>query len=102
MCYLLEKDSKSLVNLIVSLQRDCDLLTAQSPYSELFAELSRNSPTCGIFQYCGNQKVLEVLTSITSGHFNIFDSANHTAFDLLQECLPILVEFLNGCHRIFG
>lgn len=34
MCSLLEKDSKSLVNLIVSLQKDHDLLTAQSPYSE--------------------------------------------------------------------
>ena len=102
MCCLLEKDSKNLVNLIVDLQKDQDLLTAQSPYSELFAELARNSPTCGIFQYCGNQKMLEVLTNITSGHLNIFDSANHTAFDLLQECVPILVEFLNACHRMFG
>ena len=102
MCGLLEKDSKTFVNLIVSLQRDCDLLIAQSPYSELFAELARNSPACGIFQYCGNQKVLEVLASIISGHLNIFDSANHTAFDLLQEYLPILVEFLNGCYTISG
>ena len=102
MCGLLEKDSKTFVNLIESLQRDRDLLIAQSPYSELFAELARNSPTCGIFQYCGNHKVLEILTSITSGHLNIFDSANHTAFDLLQEYLPILVEFLNGCHKISG
>ena len=102
MCCLLEKDSKSLVNLIVSLQRDRDILTAQTPYSELFAELVRISPTCSIFQYCGNHKVLKVFASITSGHLNIFDSANHTAFDLLQEYLPILVEFLNACHRISG
>ena len=102
MCCLLEKDSKSLVDLIVSLQRDRDLLTAQTPYSELFAELARYSPTCGIFQYCGNHKVLEVLASITFGHLNIFDSANHTALDLLQEYLPILIEFLNACHRISG
>ena len=88
--------------MIVSLQRDRDLLTAQTPYSELFAELARYSPTCGIFQYCGNHKVLEVLASITSGHLNIFDSANHTALDLLQEYLPILIEFLNACHRISG
>ena len=62
MCCLLEKDSKSLVNLIVSLQRDRDILITQTLYSELFAELFRNSPTCGILQYCG---VLEVLASIT-------------------------------------
>ena len=65
----------------------------------MFAELAQNFPTCGIFQYCGNQKALEILTSITSGHLN---TANHTAFDLLQEYLPNLVEFLNGCHKISG
>ena len=102
MCSLLEKDSKILVNLIVNLQSDSNLLTAQSPYSELFAELARNSPTCGIFQYCGNQKVIDILTNITSGHLNIFDSANHTAFDLLQEFLPILTKFLHACHKMSG
>ena len=57
---LLEKDSIALAKLIKSIQNESSSLTAPSEY----IEIACNFPACGIFQYLGNEEVIEILKNI--------------------------------------
>ena len=62
MLSLIEQDSKALAKLITHIQNGKNDTVAPIPYNELFAELARNSPVCGTFQYCGNEAVIKACT----------------------------------------
>lgn len=97
---LIEKDCTALGKLIKSLQKDTSLpIAAPDVYREFFSELARNSPACGIFQYCGNPEIIEILQNIANCKLDLFDSINHSQLDLLTRYIPILTSFLHMCHR---
>ena len=97
---LIEQDSKALAKLIAHLQKKTNDTFAPIPFNDLFAELARNCPVCGTFQYCGNEAVIKVLETIVEDQVNIFDSANHEMLDLLQRHIPLLFSFLNSYYKL--
>ena len=94
--WLLENDSSALAKLVDQLYKNTGELVAPFPYSKFFSELAQSSPVCGIFQYCGNLAVLNVLSKITSSKINVFDSTN---LQLLQENVPLMASFLSQCSK---
>lgn len=100
MMKLIEQDSKALAKLIAHLQKKTNDTFAPIPFNDLFAELARNCPVCGTFQYCGNEAVIKVLETIVEDQVNIFDSANHEMLDLLQRHIPLLFSFLNSYYKL--
>ena len=82
MLRFVEKDSKALCDLILSLQEGTNPNTAPHPLWKLFTELVRNSPVCGIPFSTSEMKrwsiAWERLQMVSS------DSTNHNKLDLLQ------------------
>jgi len=102
MLTLIEQDSRALAKLITCIQKGKNDTVAPIPYNELFAELARNSPVCGTFQYCGNEAVIKALESIIDEQINIFDSSNHATLDLLQRYTPVLCTFFYSYYKVEG
>ena len=94
---IVNKDSLSLATIIASLS---EITPYNSPalYAELFAELSYNSPVCGIFQHCNHKEVLEILKCIQNDQMDLLDSSNHHQLRILQQYVPILASFLSKCY----
>ena len=94
LCQLTDKDFPSLVAFLKSLTRHTGKRLSPPEYRQLFSELARCSPACGIFQTRENSHVFDILQRVLSGGENLFDSGSHTNLSTLQEYVPVLVQFL--------
>ena len=99
LCWLTRGDFPSLTAFLQSLQKETGSTIAPPQYRQLFSELARCSPACGIYQAREEQSVFDVLQRVLSGDEDIFDSTNHADLSTLQAHVPILVQFLEAATR---
>ena len=71
-------------------------ISYSSIYRELFGEVARNTPACGMLRCSGNE---EIVRKVARQEMDVFYSTNHKSLTKLHQHTPLLLDFLKSCPR---